>query len=65
MVRYSTLFILCLLFAANLHAEDEKPSLELIKFLADWEQDDDVWIDSDTSNPTATTEQEADDESNK
>ena len=65
MDRFTTFVILGLLISANLHASEDTPSIELIEFLADWEQEDDVWSDTNIFTPTATTEQEADDESDK
>jgi len=65
MDRLITIVILGLLISTNLDADEETPSIELIEFLADWEQEDDVWSDTNTFTPTATTDQEVDDESDK
>ena len=65
MVKFSPIVILCLLIAPNLHADDEMPSVELLEFLADWQQEDDEWFDAITSTPAASTKHEVDDESEK
>ena len=65
MVKCPPIIILCLLIAPNLHADDEIPSVELLEFLADWQQEDDEWFDAITSTPAATTEQEVEDDSEK
>ncbi|OUR63643.1 hypothetical protein A9Q79_09910 [Methylophaga sp. 42_25_T18] len=65
MAKHYYLIILGLFITANLYGEDDTPSVELIEFLADWTQEDDIWFETETSVPTVTTEQEADDEPEK
>mgnify|MGYP000081775090 CR=1 FL=1 len=65
MARFTAFVIVGLLINTNLYAEDETISIELIEFLADWEQEDDVWLDTEISTPAVTIEKEADDESEK
>ena len=67
MAKHYYLVLLAAFITANLHAQEELPSVELIEFLADWEQEDELWFDTETStaNPSVTTEQEADHESKK
>lgn len=62
MAKYYSLVIIGILASVNLYAHDNIPSIELIEFLADWEQEDDFWLNTKVSTTTATTEQEADDE---
>lgn len=64
--RLATIFF-CLLIVTNLYAEDETPTIELLEFLADWEQEEFEWLDSNvkTQEPKATKEKEVDDETQK
>ncbi len=61
MAKLLFIFSLCLFISVS-HAEDEQASIDLIELLADWQQDDSIWLDSDSGNQPVTPIKENDHE---
>jgi|GEM_PF-6436632 len=61
MAKLLLIFSLCLFISVS-HAEDKQASIDLIEFLADWQQDDSIWLDSDSDNQAVTPAGENDHE---